>query len=222
MTVHKSAAMAVAMSLACAWSAPSHAEVIDSAIPWVTQSGSSHTIIVAPADIAGFDARENATVQVQGGEVSGLSTHDSSRALVSGGEVSWLRLYENSHADLTGGQLSWIWLHDHSTVRITGLTDLSWLVFDDTTTRAEIVADNVSYSGGHLSGTWANGQAFSFWAVDAGFSPTSVMPSSIFITAVPEPSAWAMGLIGMVGLLTWRSRQGHHPQRALARDALGA
>jgi len=217
MTVHKSAAIAVAMLLACAWSAPSHAEVIDSAIPWVIQSGSSHTTIVAPADIAGFDARDNATVEMQGGEVSGLSTHDNSRALVSGGEVSWLRLYENSHADVTGGQLSWIWLHDQSTVRITGLTDLSWLVFDDTTARAEIVADNVSYSSGHLSGTWANGQAFSFWAVDAGFMPTSVMPSNISITAVPEPDALALlGVGGLMLAATWLPRRRRHLGKQLA------
>lgn len=162
-----------------------HADIIDGAVPWVSRYAGSHTTIVAPADIAGFSAYQNATVEVLGGD------------------VSWLRLYDNSHADVSGGEISWLWLHDRSTVRITGVDDLSWLVFEGASTRAEIVADNVTYSGGHLSGTWGNGQRFSFWALDAAFMPTSIMPSNITVTAVPEPASVACFGFGLLAL-AWR------------------
>lgn len=177
------------------------AEVINGAEPWVDRYANSHTTIVAPADIAGFSAYQNATVEVLGGEVSGLSLNDDSQARVLGGDVSWLRLYDNGHADVSGGEISWLWLHDRSTVRLTGVDDLSWLVFEGASTRAEIVADNVTYSGGHLSGTWGNGQRFSFWAVDAAFSPTHIMPSNLTITAVPELSSWLLGVFGVLSLV---------------------
>lgn len=202
-TFGRIATIALAVSSAT-WA---HAEVISGSDPWVNRAGSSHTVIVAPADIAGFTASQNASVTVQGGSVSGLGLHDNSTAQILGGEVSWLRLYDSSHADVSGADISWLWLHDSSTVRITGVDDLSWLVFDDASARAEIVADNVTYSGGHLSGTWGNGQRFSFWAVDAAFQPTNIMPSNISITAVPEPSAWLLGLIGVVGLAAMSKRR---------------
>jgi len=180
-----------------------YAEVIDGAVASVYRYANSHTTIVAPADVAGFSAHQNATVEMLGGEVSGLSLNDDSQAQVLGGDVSWLRLYDNSHADVSGGVTSWLWLHDRSTVRITGVDDISWLVFEGASTRAEIVADNVNYSGGHLSGTWGNGQRFSFWALDAEFNPTSIMPGNITITAVPEPTSLACLGFGLL-VLAWR------------------
>lgn len=192
------------VALALSSASLAHADVLNGSVAWVNRYGHSHTTIVAPADIAGFSAYQNATVEVLGGEVSGLSTHDNSQAQILDGEVSWLRLYDNSHADVSGANISWLWLHDQSTVRITGVDDISWLVFEGASTRAEIVADNVTYSGGHLSGTWGNGQRFSFWAVDAAFMPTNIMPSNIAITAVPEPASFAYLGFGLLAL-AWRA-----------------
>ena len=200
------AACALAVSLA----GFAQADVIGGSDPWVTRAGHSHTTIVAPADIAGFDAHEHATVEVQAGEVSRLNMHDQSRANVLGGDVAWLRLHDDSHADVSAGDFSWIWLRDRSTVRITGADDLSWLVLDGASTRAEIVADHVTYSGGHLSGVWGDGRAFTFWAVEGSFMPSQFTPSQITITAVPEPASLACLGMGWLTLVWGARRRGSH------------
>lgn len=202
------------VALALSSAALAHADVINGSEAWVSRDGNSHTTIVAPANIGGFSAYQNASLDMLGGAVSGLSTYDNSTARVSGGNVSWMNLYDNSHADVSGADISWLWLYDNSTVRITGADDISWLVLEGASARAEIVANNVTFRGGHLSGTWANGKEFSFWAVRAGFAPFSVMPSNISITAVPEPSTWLLGLIGVLGLAAVgqkRAAQVPHP-----------
>jgi hypothetical protein len=154
------------------------AAIINTTVGSVTSFGSEHNDVVDGAQVAWYDAYQNSSVNVDGGAISWLTLHNSSTALISGGDISWLRLYDNSFAQLTG------------------VDDLSWLVFRGATSRAEIYADNVQYSGGHLSGQWGDGTSFSFWAVMDDFSIGNVMPTNIVIrSAVPEPgSMWLMVL----------------------------
>lgn len=179
---------AKSIALALSVSTWAHAEVIDDTRSWVYVSGTSQTVLVAPAEIGSVNAYGHATVEVLGGD------------------VAWLRMNDSSHANVSGGDISWIRLYDASSVRITGIEDLSWLVMDSSLATAEIVADNVTYSGGHLSGTWADGTGFSFWAVEGTFNPSHIMPSNITITAVPEPATWVTVSIGLLALVAGRKR----------------
>ena len=170
------------------------ADVIDGTASFVTRNGSTSTSIVAPANIASFDGYQDATVEV------------------SGGQVSWLNMHHSSTASISGGTISWIQLYDTSSVRITGVDDLSWLVFYGTTSHAEIVASNVQYMNGQLSGKWGNGTPFNFWAVTDPIMPNSTlpsntMPSNIVISSVPEPSQALLFLGGIAILAALRARR---------------
>jgi hypothetical protein len=166
------------------------ADVINGAASFVITSGATSTSIVAPANVAYFNAYQNATVQV------------------TGGQVSWLTLYGNSTASIYGGDISWLQLYDNSSVRITGIDKLSWLVFHGTTSRAELVANNVQHENGRLSGYWDNGTPFSFWAVSGPLDEISfTKPSNISISSVPGPST-ALLLLGGIGLLVVRRTRG--------------
>lgn len=159
------------------------ADVIESTISHVSRAGTTFSSVIAPADIAFFNVRQNAAVQV------------------NGGSVSWLELYDNSTASISGGDISWLELYDNSSVRITGVEDLSWLILYSPTSVAEIVANNVQYIDGHLSGIWENGKSFEFWAITDPLLPRNpLMPSNILITSIPEPST-AILLIGGLAFL---------------------
>jgi hypothetical protein len=165
------------------------ADVIDGRVPIVSSNGSTITTIVAPANVSHFYGYQNSSVEVAGGHVSWLHMHDSSTASISGGNISWIKLYDNS------------------SVRITGVDSLSWLVFEDTTSIAEIVATNVQYTNGLLSGNWDNGSPFIFWAVTSPIMPNDTIPSNIVISSVPEPSQGLLFLGGVAILAALRARR---------------
>lgn len=177
------------LGLALSTAQHAFADVIDGAVSFVTKSGSASTSIVAPANVGFFYGYQNATVEVTGGEVSWLNMHDNSTASISGGNISWVRLFDNS------------------SVRITGIDSLSWLVFENTNSKAEIVASNVQYANGHLYGNWGNGMPFSFWAISSSIFPNDTMPSNILISSVPEPSQCLLFLGGIAMLAAVRVRR---------------
>lgn len=165
------------------------ADVIDGVRPYAERSGTETTSIVAPAEVGFFDAYQNATVEVTGGQIDWLSLHDNSAASISGGDVSWLQLYDNS------------------SVRISGIDSLTWLVLRGASSRAEIVANNVLYQNGRLSGSWGNGTPFDFFAVTDPRVTGNAMPSNILISSVPEPSSALMLLSGFALLAARRARR---------------
>jgi len=121
-------------------------------------------------------------------------------------DIAFLYGYDNSTFDITGGDISWLHLYDNNVTNISFVSDLSWLLVNDNAT-VNIYADNLSYSNGHLSGTWGNGSDFSFWALEqadltAG-SIGDVIPDNITLhaTSVSEPSILAMFAIGAAGFL---------------------
>jgi hypothetical protein len=165
------------------------ADVISSTIASVERTGASSTTVVAPAQIASFRAYENATVQLLGGQ------------------ISWLDLYDDSAAEISGGDVSWLQLHGRSSVRLTGAVDLSWLVIGSPDAHVEIVASNVQYQQGHLSGYWSDHSFFDFWAVSDLSAPSTVMPSNITVSAVPEPSSALLTLCGLALLTAGKRRR---------------
>lgn len=150
---------------------------------------------------------------LNGAEAASIDAFDQSNVKVSGGNISWLTLNDDASADISGGDISWLMLNDSSVARLTGVASLSWILFDGANSRAEVFANDVKYAGGHLSGTWYNGTAFSFWAIPArGLDPTSAMPSNIVITPVPEPAQLLLLSLGM-SLIYLRARQTDRPSK---------
>ena len=83
----------------------------------------------------------------------------------AGADVSWLSASGQASVDMRGGRVSWLQVYDQATVTLTGADQISWLVIRGDAARVNILASNVHYGGGHLSGTCANGQTFQFWAL---------------------------------------------------------
>lgn len=174
--------------------ADASAATIDSPTPSVYVGGNSVTNVVDGASIANLNAMQSAQVNI------------------SGGNVSWVWLNGQSSANVTGGDISWIMANDESHVTISGAQDISWLLLHGPSTSAQILAQDVQYSRGHVSGTWNGGGAFSFWAVDGdqlmsgsggvfdlGYTLTST-GITLFTTSVPEPGTWAMMGLGLLAV----------------------
>ncbi|MDG9671378.1 PEP-CTERM sorting domain-containing protein [Hahella sp. CR1] len=124
-------------------------------------------------------------------DISWLYAYDNSTININGGETSWLFGYHNSTINISAGDISWLKVFNNSETNITYLDNLSWLeVYNDAV--VNIYGSNFSYSNSHLSGNWANGNSFSFWALGN--------IDNIVLHAVPEPSTFALLVLGM-GLL---------------------
>jgi hypothetical protein len=153
------------------------AQLIDGSASFVNAKGTTQVDVLSNAQVSFLDAFDQTHINVLGGEINWLTLHNEATANISGGKISWINAYDNSFAKLTG------------------LDDLSWLVFHGADSRVEVVGNNISYSNGHLSGVWANGVPFSFWAV-RDYITSSTIPSNIVISSVPEPSTLLFLAVG--------------------------
>jgi len=165
----------------CAISTSSQATVIT--------GSNTHTISGADSFVYAYN---QATVNLTAGaDVAFLDMHDQSHVNFFAGELSWLNLYEQSTADIFGGNLSWLKLHDQSAADIHE-AEISWLLMGGDSI-AHIYGSDFSYAGGHLSGKWADGSAFSFWALNMDGNGQIVpafsasMPVNISLHSVPTP-----------------------------------
>ncbi|OYY93240.1 MAG: hypothetical protein B7Y41_13040 [Hydrogenophilales bacterium 28-61-23] len=172
---------------------------------WLDAFDQAH-VQVSGGSISYLTLHNDATANIESGDISYLTLHNDTTANIESGDISWLMLHDNSTANIENGIISWVKAYDRSFIRLTGAEDLSWLVFHSADSRAEIVANNVSYSNGHLSGNWADGRVFSFWAIHQDLYNSSVMPTNIVITQVPEPSGLLLFAVGVPFAFLW-SRQ---------------
>ena len=123
----------------------------------------------------------------------------------TGADVSHLKGYDFSTFNVNGGEISWLTLYENNTTNINFVDSLSWLLVNDSSV-VNIFGSNFSYSGGHLSGVWGNGVAFSFWAFEeadllsGNFS--GAMPDNIILHAapVPEPSTFILIVAGLLSI----------------------
>lgn len=202
----------------CAASSVSHATVVT--------GGTVQTISASDSSVYAYD---QATVElVNGADVGWLYMNAQSRlnvfdglaawtfmsansnAAIQGGDLSWLKMYDNSHVDITNGILSWLQMFEASTANIYK-ADISWLVLAENS-KAEIYGSNFAYSGGHLSGNWADGTPFSFWALsgNAQGMPTvvrlPVLPENIVLHVVPAPATAYLMMLALPLLTLSRGR----------------
>jgi hypothetical protein len=155
-------------------------------------------------------AYDSSTITASSGaDIAWLYGYDNSTLNINiGSEVSWLYGYDHSTLNIDGGDISWLTLYDESEVNISFVEDLSWLLVNDDV-QVNIFGSEFSYAGGHLSGLWANGDPFSFWAleeVDLRLgSIGNIQPNNINLHVVPTPSSIYLLLIG-IGFLLIRRR----------------
>lgn len=157
-------------------------------------------------DLAGADTIWGNTVLNVYGNIAFLDTYDTSTTnLYSTGDISFLSTHDQSVANILGGGNSWLIQNGQSTSYIHS-GSLSWL-FVDEQSNANIYGSNFSYFDGHLSGNWADGSSFIFWALegspDTPPNVTNILPTHIILHTVPEPASMLLvgaGLAGLIGL----------------------
>lgn len=129
---------------------------------------------------------------------------DQSTINVNGGTISWLNLHDNNVTNVYSGDISWLRVYANSMVNVYGLDDLSWLIVSGFA-KVNIYGTDFNYTGGHLSGVWGDGKAFSFWAIKEFGYPSDLMPENIILRSpikeavkVPEPSVISVFVIGLL------------------------
>jgi hypothetical protein len=153
--------------------------------------------------ITGSDA-----IEINGPE-STVRAFDSSTVTVSSGaDIAFLYGHDNATININGGDISWLWLYGNSEVNISFVEDLSWLLVNNNV-QVNIFGSGFSYANGHLSGFWANGSAFSFWALEESdliaASIGNIQPDNINLHVVSAPSSMYLFLVG-IGFLLIRRR----------------
>lgn len=126
-------------------------------------------------------------------------------------DVAFLDMHDQSHVSIYGGKLSWLHLYEQSTATLY-MTNISWLLMADAS-KATVIGSDFSYTGGHLSGKWADGSPFSFWALNFNGATNQlgsiggVMPSNLILQTVPTPGTLYLLGAALLPLLAFR-RQG--------------
>lgn len=165
----------------------------------------SAAITMMAINAHGITLNNNDHLDIYGNESFVSSYDDSTITTHIGSSVSFLDGYNDSIFNITGGEISWLELYDNNTTNISFVEDLSWLLVSDDST-VNIYGSDFSYSNGHLSGIWENGDIFSFWALeeidlDLG-NIGDILPDNIILHAVsvPEPSSAILLILAIAGL----------------------
>ncbi len=156
------------------------------------------------------EIRGSEALLIDGYEVLVHGYENSSISVVEGADISFLSLYDQSSVDVKGGEISWLHLYDDSSADLNYANDISWLLMDDSAT-ANLYGSDFSYASGQISGLWANGEAFSFWALNhddlESGNITNIMPASLVLHSVSETSTVALMFVGVIGLFFSRRQR---------------
>jgi hypothetical protein len=169
----------------------------------------SAAISMASLSVSALEIIGTEVVDLYGSE-SFVTVHDS--ATVNTHETSniaFLWGVDNSTVNVDGGEISWLHAYDRNVTNISFINDLSWLLVRDNSV-VNIYGSNFNYSGGHLSGTWSNGNHFEFWALKENDLSSgnigNILPNNIILhsASVPEPASLSLFLIGFIILTAKR------------------
>lgn len=152
-----------------------------------------------------IDALDSFSLTVQEtSRIAFLTTRDNSSVNVLGGEISWIIAHNNAKIDISGGDISWLEVYDDTVTNIESLFDLSWLLVSNNSV-VNIYGSNFRYLNGHLSGSWSDGNPFSFWAMEESKLSVGdigdILPENIVLHDVPEPLPISIMVIGLAGII---------------------
>jgi hypothetical protein len=165
--------------------------------------------ILPTAEVTYQRAYDHSNVDMLGGMISWSDFYDSSSTnIFSGTTVGHIDLHENATANVYGGNISWFKLYSSSKAVLKTVDTLSWLLFSGQS-EAHLYGSDFQYSYGHLSGKWANGSSFEFWALNSAtladpLADRSQPPPGLKLHVVPEPGSSAIVVCGVVMLLRRR------------------
>jgi len=174
---------------------------------FISAYGESTVTTYSGADVAGLDLYNDTSSTILGGEISFMDLYNNSKTEVSGGDISFLSLHHDSSAQIVGGVISWLRVYDNAQVTIRQMDDLSWLLLSATSS-VDIFGHDFSYSGGHLSGYWQDGDYFSIWALEGRSYPSDILPMGITLRSdsVPEPTSLSLMALGFAAMFQYRRR----------------
>ncbi|AKJ29758.1 PEP-CTERM sorting domain-containing protein [Caldimonas brevitalea] len=138
----------------------------------------------------------------QGGGFGYAGAYNESRFVQHAGDIDTFGGYQQSVFDMLGGNVDSLQLNGNAQAQLRGGSISSLLRTDEA--RITIYGSSFQFENNLLSGTWADGTAFSFWLFDGTqgntFAANLDYVSFVQLAPVPEPTTYALTGLGLAAL----------------------